>query len=262
LSEHRPDIGPPSHLLLSTGDPSPVNVLNQGGRSPFLLLGDHAGRAIPRSLGDLGLPSHALDLHIAWDIGVEGVGRYLSYMLDACFISQTYSRLVIDCNRQLTDPSSIPTVSDGITIPGNTGLMAEDLAARQGEIYQPYHVAIDAELERRAARKDATVLVSLHSFTPIFQGFVRPWRYGVLHRNDSRLSSRVLRLLKAELGVAAGDNQPYALDEKDNTVPLHADPRQLDYLELEVRQDLIVSQEGQADAAAMIKRLLIMSQTT
>ena len=255
-------MGVPSQLLLSTDDPAPVNVLNQGGRSPFLLLGDHAGRAIPKGLGDLGLPPQALDLHISWDIGVAGLGRYLSGMLDACLISQTYSRLVIDCNRRLSDPSSIPAVSDGINIPGNVGLITEDVAARRREIYHPYHGAIVAELDRRAAREDATVLVSLHSFTPVFQGFVRPWRFGVLHRNDSPLSSRMLARLKVELGVAAGDNQPYALDEKDNTVPLHADPRRLDYLELEVRQDLIASQEGQADAATMIKRLLTEAQST
>ena len=113
------------------------------------------------------------------------------------------------------------------------------------EIYQPYQDAIGAELDRRAGRP--TILVSLHSFTPVMQGVVRPWRMGVLHRGDSAFSSRVLALLQRELGEAAGDNEPYKMDDTDNTVPLHADPRGLDYLELEVRQVLIAD-------AAQVKR--------
>ena len=244
------------HLLLSAADPTPVNRLNQGGKSAFLLIGDHAGRAIPKALDGLCLDPRHLDLHIAWDIGVAGLGDRLSARLDACFISQAYSRLVIDCNRKLADPSAIPATSDGVVIPGNQEIKDQDALKRRIEIYQPYHAAISAELERRAAIGLATVLVSLHSFTPVFQGFVRPWRFGVLHRNDSRLSFRMLARLRAEFGDAAGDNQPYALDEKDNTVPLHVDGRGLDYLELEVRQDLIASEAGQADTASLIGRLL------
>lgn len=197
-----------------------------------------------------------LDLHIAWDIGIADLARRLARILDACFISQTYSRLVIDCNRKPGDPSLIPSVSDRIDIPGNMDLPPEDAAAREREIYQPYHAAIAAELDRRVERGQATVFVSLHSFTPVFQGTARPWRYGVLHRADSRVSSRMLELLRSELGDAVGDNQPYALDEKDNTIPLHVDPRDLDYLELEVRQDLIAHESGQAEAALFIARLL------
>jgi predicted N-formylglutamate amidohydrolase len=147
-----------------------------------------------------------------------------------------------------------PAVSDGVAVPGNAGLNEAGLAARRREIYTPYQDAIAAALDARAGRP--TVLVALHSFTPVMQGFQRPWRVGVLHRNDSALSRRMLALLRAELGEAAGDNQPYAMDGTDNTVPLHADPRGLDYLELEVRQDLLADAAGQDRMAAQIGRLL------
>ena len=239
--------------MLGRDDPSPTIVTNRGGASPFLLIGDHAGRLIPERLGGLGLDPSALDLHIAWDIGVAGLGEALARELDACFIRQAYSRLVIDCNRRPGAPASIPVVSDGVTIPGNEGLGPPDVAARLAEIYEPYQDTIAAELDRRTE----TLLISLHSFTPVFQGFVRPWRLGVLHRGDSRLSDRMLAGLQRELGAAAGDNEPYRMDETDNTVPLHADPRGLDYLELEVRQDLIADPQGQVAMAAMIAPPLI-----
>lgn len=241
--------------MLGRDDPSPTIVTNRGGASPFLLIGDHAGRLIPRRLSGLGLDPGALDLHIAWDIGVAGLGEALAHRLKACFIRQAYSRLVIDCNRRPGAEASIPPVSDGVVIPGNDRIGSADIAVRQAEIYQPYQDAIAAELDRRAGRE--TLLISLHSFTPVFQGVVRPWRMGVLHRNDSPLSDRMLAGLQRELGEAAGDNEPYRMDATDNTVPLHADPRGLDYLELEVRQDLIADAAGQIALAAVIAPLLI-----
>jgi len=251
-----PDSPPTSKALLRPDDPPAVIVRNAGAASPFLLLGDHAGRAIPARLGDMGLPPGALDRHIAWDIGVAGLGERLSRSLDACFVRQTYSRLVIDCNRRPGLPSSIPAVSDGVAIPANRDLSDSDRAGREAEVFQPYHDEISSLLDARGRRGEATLLVALHSFTPVFQGFTRPWRYGVLHRGDSALSRDVLAGLRGEMGDEAGDNQPYAMDETDATVPLHADPRGLDYLELEVRQDLIADEAGQDAAAALIVRLL------
>jgi predicted N-formylglutamate amidohydrolase len=228
--------------------------------SPFLLIGDHAGRVIPRRLAGLGIAPEAMDLHIASDIGVAGMGDALAQALNAVFIRQTYSRLVIDCNRKPGAPDRVPEVSDGVAIPGNQGLGGTDIAARADEIYRPYQDAIAAELDRRAAEGRKTCLISLHSFTPVLQGQARPWRIGVLHRGDSALSTAMVALLRTELGEAAGDNQPYRMDETDNTVPLHADPRGLDYLELEVRQDLIADEAGQMEAAALLARLLSQAQ--
>ncbi len=244
--------------MLEIDEPAPVKMSNPGGASPFVLIGDHAGRAIPRFLDGLGLEPAALDLHIAWDIGVSALGARLSPMLDAPFIEQVYSRLVIDCNRKPGAADRAPAVSDSVVVPGNVQLSDADLAARVRAIYDPYRDAIGNALDARADRR--TFLVSLHSFTPVMRGFARPWRMGVVHRGDSALSWRMLSLLKAELGDAAGDNLPYAMDGTDNTVPLHADPRGLDYLELEVRQDLLADAAGMDSVAALVGRLLLAAE--
>lgn len=256
MTEGWADSTPASNLLLDRDDPSPVIVTNPGGASPFLLLGDHAGRAIPRRLGDLGLAPAAMDLHIAWDIGVAAVGERLAVALDATFVRQRYSRLVIDCNRNPDAADLAPAISDGVVVPGNANLSAADLADRMAAIHAPYQAAIAAALDDRARRGLATILVSLHSFTPVMGGQARPWRYGVLHRNDSPVSARVLTELRRRLDAEAGDNQPYAMDGRDHTVPRHADSRGLDYLELEIRQDLIADDAGQARAATFVAEVL------
>lgn len=245
-----------SSPFLGPDDPQAWIVTNPGGSSPFLLLGDHAGRAIPRRLGDLGLPPGAMDLHIAWDIGVAGMGARLAERLDACFVHQSYSRLVIDCNRRPDSADLIPHRSDGVDIPANLALKPAEIEVRKKTIWRAYHERIAAVLDERQTRGLPTALVSLHSFTPRMNGMTRSWRYGVLHRQDSPLSARILAGLQAQFGAEAGDNRPYAMDETDNSIPLHADIRALDYLELEVRQDLIADADGQAAAADLIAKLL------
>lgn len=234
-------------------DASPVNVLNPGADCPFLLVGDHAGRTIPARLGDLGVGPADLARHIAWDIGVENLGRALAARLNATFISQRFSRLVIDCNRDPAHSESIVEESDGTPIPGNMALDTQERARRRREIFAPYHAAIAAALD--AGR--ATRLVALHSFTPMMQGRARPWRLGVLHRDDSPLSRSVLARLRSELGEdVVGDNAPYRMDDTDFTAPHHCDPRGIDYLELEIRQDEIADAAGCAAIAALIAEAL------
>ncbi len=229
--------------------------MNPGAGSPFLLLGDHAGRAIPRKLRRLGLPTAELDRHIAWDIGVAGLGAALAEKLDACFIAQRYSRLVIDPNRDPARADSICERSDGAIVPGNLDLAAADRQARIGEIFAPYHARIAAELDARG--QAPTVVVALHSFTPEMAGFRRPWRYGVLHLGASPLSAAMLECLRARLpSEEVGDNQPYRMDEVDYTVPRHAIGRGLDYLELEVRQDLLGGPAGVEAVASLLAVLL------
>ena len=242
--------------LLGAFDPDPVTVAGAGAASPFLIVCDHAGRATPRSLGRLGLPDSAFDAHIAWDIGVAGLGADMGRRLDARVIGQAYSRLVIDCNRAPDHPQAIVAVSDGVDIPGNRGLDAAAVEARRAAIHAPYHARIGAELDRRAAERRQTVLVCQHSFTPVFGGAPRPWHVGVLHRGDSPISKALLGLLAAEPGLVVGDNQPYAMDDVDYTAPRHAIARGLDYLEIEVRQDLIADPAGQARMADLLARLL------
>jgi predicted N-formylglutamate amidohydrolase len=221
------------------------------------LLGDHAGREVPPSLGDLGLHKREWERHIVWDIGIAGLGKMLCEMLDATFIRQRFSRLVIDCNRDPARPDAIPEVSDGARIPANAGLTAAERQARFDAVSAPYHAAIAAELDERAARGFPTTLISLHSFTPEMNAFARPWRFGVLHAEDSAYSRAVLARLQADLGPdLVGDNQPYRMDEVDFTVPHHCRPRGLDYLELETRQDLIADAAGQREVAVRLANLL------
>ena len=230
-------------------------MLNAGAASPFLLLGDHAGKTVPHALGTLGLTDAQFGLHIALDIGIEGLGAELSTLLDATFIHQRYSRLVIDCNRQPGSQGAILAISDGVSIPGNADLSPQAVQARVVEIYQPYQDQIARTLDARTGRP--TLLIALHSFTPSMDGRDRPWRLGVLHRHDSAFSTALLALLRAELGGAVGDNQPYAMDGTDNTIPLHADPRGLDYLELEVRQDLLATTADQRSLARWLAPRLL-----
>jgi predicted N-formylglutamate amidohydrolase len=236
-------------------------VRNPGGASPILLIGDHAGREIPASLRGLDLPASALDLHIACDIGVAALGARLADALGATFIAQHYSRLVIDCNRDPARPDAIAEISDGVAVPGNEGLSAEARAQRIAEVFEPYHARIAGEIVARQQAGQLTVLLALHSFTPVMGGLARPWRFGVLHLGGSRFSDAVLGALRRELGAGlVGDNEPYRMDGIDYSVPRHAIANGLDYLELEVRQDLIQTPAAQAEIAALLAPLL-QSQT-
>ncbi len=238
--------------LLGQNDPAPVRIVNPGGASDLLLIGDHAGKLVPDALGSLGIPDSELARHIGWDIGIAALGRALAAALDAVFIHQTYSRLVIDCNRDPAAPDAMPVVSDGTRIPANEGLTAAARAARVAAIHAPYQAAIAAELARRDAGGRRTRLVSLHSFTPVMAGVARPWQVGVLHdKGELSLTHRTLARLRADPALTVGDNQPYSMDGIDHTVPRHAYPDR-PYVELEVRQDLIGDDAG---VAAWTQRL-------
>jgi predicted N-formylglutamate amidohydrolase len=243
--------------LLEPDEPDPVTFDNEAGRSVFFLTCDHAGRAIPRRLDRLGLPARETRRHIAWDIGIGAVGERLSRLLDAALVVQTYSRLVIDCNRDPKVPSSIPEISETTVIPGNRGLTEAARTARIDTVFRPYHAGIAAALDRRAAEARTTVLVALHSFTPVFKGVARPWHAAVLYNRDARLARPLFELLSAEDGLVVGDNEPYAVsDLTDYTVPVHGERRGLPHVEIEIRQDLITEPAGQADWAERLARLL------
>ncbi len=247
--------------LLASWDAKPVNVVNADGRSLFLLLGDHAGNCVPEALGDLGLPAAELNRHIALDLGVAALGERLASSLDATFIAQRYSRLVIDCNRSPDDADSVAVASDGTPIPGNAGLTDMDRAARREAIFAPYHRAIADTLAARDRAERPTIMVALHSFTPQMAGdraaTPRPWQLGVLHDGgDPRFALDVLAALQAEPGLTVGDNEPYRMDATDYTVPLHAFAALRPYVELEVRQDQLASEGGIARIAQFLERAL------
>ena len=243
--------------MLRTDEPQPTAIVNPNGVSPFLLIGDHGGNRVPGALAQLGLPDTELARHIGWDIGVTAMGEALSGTLDAAFIHQIYSRLVIDCNRDPTAPDAMPMISDGTLVPGNAALDPPARAARIAAIHAPYHAAIGEVVARRRALGQPTTLVALHSFTPVMKGIARPWHCGILHNgaNDG-LARAMIAGLRAEGDLVVGDNEPYAMDRIDYTIPRHAFTAGLPYVEIEVRQDLLGDAAGIAAWAARLARLL------
>ena len=250
-------------LLLGSQDVPPVLEDNAAGRSPYLITCDHYGRLLPKALGDLGLPESELTRHIAWDIGIAGVAERLSKQLDAHLIAQRYSRLVIDCNRPPVAPSSIPRISEATTISGNEGLAREAVDARREAIFDPYHRHIEGVIERRLREGTPTVLVSLHSFTPVYAGIARPWHIGTLYNRDTKLPPLLLKLLRGEPDLVVGDNEPYAVsDETDYTIPVHGEARGLMNSGIEIRQDLIAEEAGQQQWADRLARIFSEIETT
>jgi predicted N-formylglutamate amidohydrolase len=156
--------------LLAVDEPAPVTVHNANGRSPFLIVADHAGNSMPRALRRLGVPETESKRHIAWDIGIAGLCRVVADALDATLVQQNYSRLVIDCNRTPGSETSILEISELTPIPGNMGLSEGQTVARIREIFRPYHDRIETELDRRRQADRPTALIAMHSFTPVFKG--------------------------------------------------------------------------------------------
>lgn len=250
-------MGGPFHQLLGDSEPHPVDLRRVGGKSDFFLTCDHAGRRLPRRLGTLGLGEADLDRHIAWDIGAAGLAERLSERLDAILVMQRYSRLVIDCNRPVTAPTSVAKVSEGTEIPGNHDLSPEEAHGRVREIFDPYHDRIDAELElrRRAGRR--TILVSVHSFTPVFHGEQRPWHLGLLYNRHPDYAMCIGAELDGS-GLTVGHNEPYAVsDVTDYTIPVHGERRAIPHVMIEVRQDLVAKETGQDEWADRLSGLLL-----
>jgi predicted N-formylglutamate amidohydrolase len=254
-----PGAAPAGHpyKLLAADEPSPVIELGRQGKSNFVIVVDHASRRIPRALSDLGLPAAELQRHIAWDIGALEVARRMAAALDAPLVAQNYSRLVIDCNRDPSAATSIPTVGEAIEIPGNKGLRADEVAARRAEIFDPYHAHVRALLDERAAAGRPTILVAQHSMTDIFKGVRRKMHAAVLYNRDRRFAGLVLDQLRSEPALLIGDNEPYFVsDDTDYTVPHHGEARGLPHVEIEIRQDLITDDAGQDEWARCLTRVL------
>jgi predicted N-formylglutamate amidohydrolase len=242
-------------MLLTDDDPPPFRVLRENSTSDLFLTADHAGRVIPKALGDLGVPAAEMERHIAWDIGIAAVTEQLSASLDATAVLQTYSRLVIDCNRNPAWPTAMPDVSELTPIPGNVGLTAAQKQARVDAIFTPYHDRIRALLDARAGRR--TVLIAMHSFTPRFKGESRAMHVGMLYNKDPKLAGILMDLLRREGDLVVGDNAPYAVTEdSDYGIPTHGEKRGLSHVEIEIRQDLIAEPDGQRAWAERFARLL------
>ena len=233
-------------------DPPAVETVNAEGKSPYVFLCEHASNYIPSRYKGLGLDASELDRHIAWDIGVAPIARELSRALDAPLVLSGYSRLLIDCNRPIGVPTSIPEIGESTPIPGNTGLSDDERAFRAANFFRPFQKEVARILDRRQAEKAPTIIFGVHSFTPIFKGFARPWHAGILFRKAQRLGNALVEALQ-EPGLTVVANEPYRIEDGgDYSVPVHGESRGLDAVLVEIRQDLIGHADGQS---AWAKRL-------
>lgn len=242
-----------SGLLLGAHDPAPAKVVNGHSTSSVVLICEHAGRAVPEALGDMGLTPAEMDLHIAYDIGAEPVARHMAEMLDAPLVLQPYSRLVIDCNRPVGAPTSIPEVSDGVVIPANNGIGAGETKQRVEEIFEPYHEAVSQTLDK-APRK---AVFAIHSFTPVLGGVYRPWELAFLFRKDVETSSFLAdSVISKRPQMKIGMNQPYTIeDDHDWFVPYHGERRGLAHSLIEIRNDLLDTEEACRDWASLLSEV-------
>lgn len=221
----------------------PVVPVNPAGRSPIVLLCEHASRLVPPGYGRLGLPRAEFDRHIAWDIGAAELATRLACLLDAPLFLAGYSRLLVDLNRPPGSPSSIPEVSELTTIPGNLGLDAAERRRRHELSFAPFHGAVAASLDDRDGA--ATIVIGIHTFTPVFKSVSRAWHAGVLFRQADRFGEDLARAVEARCGSPVGRNEPYAVTlEEDYTVPVHGDSRGIPAALIEVRQDLVTDVYG------------------
>jgi len=238
-----PDPAPPD--LLTPADPPAWRTVRADSPGPLLLLCDHASKAVPQRLGDLGLAPEALADHIGWDIGAAAVTERVSALMDAPALFTGFSRLVIDCNRLLDTPGSIPAISDGVAVPGNRDLSPADAAARAAACFWPYHRAVRDQIARMRATGVVPALVFVHTFTPRMAGQDRPWHVGVLWNRDPRLALPLLDAFRGEAGLVVGDNEPYSgRDERGYSLHVHGGGNGLPHVLIEIRQDLVAGAAG------------------
>jgi predicted N-formylglutamate amidohydrolase len=218
---------------------------NDRGKARVLLVADHASPFFPAGMNQLGLADWVLERHVAWDIGSDKLTRFLADALDAQAVLAGFSRLIVDPNRRLDDPTAFVTVSDGIAIPGNLDLDQPHKELRVRSFFQPYHDAIAERLARFAARGLVPALISVHTCTPVFDRVVRPWHVGVMWDRDPRIATPLMERLRAAPDICVGDNEPYSgRHPHDFTIDHHAEAAGLPHVGIEVRQDLVSDESG------------------
>jgi predicted N-formylglutamate amidohydrolase len=245
----------PFSPLLSPSEPPPFEIVNAGGTSSIVLVCDHASNRVPQCLNYLGLSPQQLADHISWDPGAADVAKALSGLLNASLVLSNYSRLVADCNRPLSSPELIAEQSAGISIPGNQGLSLEQHERRIVTFFDPYHQAIDRVLDAR--RQQPTLLLSIHSFTPVLNDQPRPWQAGVAFWHNHYFAELLHDALIQQGDINVGYNQPYPIEDAfDHTLPVHGEGRGLHCAMIEIRQDEIRSAEtANAWAARLAKAI-------
>ncbi|MEO1240749.1 MAG: N-formylglutamate amidohydrolase [Pseudomonadota bacterium] len=243
-----------------------ISTLIRFGDAPYFVFCDHASNMTPPDLHCLGMPEDMMQTHIAWDIGAGAVAEALARKLNATYFRCEFSRLLIDPNRDLTVPDLIPSQSDRIPVPGNQELSEEEKQQRIGAYHAPYHDQLDSALEDIIERHENPFIISVHSFTHRLMGAQqdRPWRIGLLWREDEASAHAMMDYLRRETGWRIGDNEPYDAREFNYSVDRHIGPRNLSHVTIEVRQDIITDERGVEEVADHIAggTQFIMSRTT
>lgn len=236
--------------LLDDIDGPAFNIRNTDGQSPVVLACEHASNRIPRRLNDLGLTQSELATHVAWDLGAAALARKLSDAFGAVLIEARFSRLVYDCNRPPDAPSAMPDVTEVCPIPGNTTLSDDERSARTREIYEPFHAAVSQELGRR----QNPVLVTVHSFTPVFYGKRRDVEIGLLHAEDSRVALAMMQNMQGS-HYDIRLNAPYGPEDGVlHSIEKHLTEKVVPYVMIEIRNDLLATETGIADISALLCR--------
>jgi len=240
-------------------DFNPVEIVPaaDGGLRRLVLVCDHARNAVPPEIGDLGLSPEDMARHIAWDVGARGVTVALARTLGCGAVLSTFSRLVIDPNRGEDDPTLVMRLYDGSIIPANRSVGPREIARRLDAYHRPYHRAIDAALDAVIAAGEPPALVSIHSFTPQFQGRAwRPWQIGLLWDRDDRLIRPLMARLGAEPDLVIGDNEPYTGQLTGDCMWRHGTERGIPHVLIEIRNDLVAAPEGQDAWAARLAPMI------
>lgn len=246
----------PHHSPDDTSAPAPYEIIKGRPDSSILLLADHATNYLPPEYGNLGLPPEAFSRHIAYDIGIEPLTRQLAAMLGCPAVLSRFSRLLIDPNRGEDDPTLIMKISDGAIVTGNHPISAEEWERRIERHHRPYHRAVDQMIrEVSVAANKAPLVLSLHSFTPVWKGTPRPWHAAVLWDSDGRAAQPLIDLLRQPGDIIVGDNEPYDGALKGDTLYRHCMRTGVPHALLEVRQDLIGDEAGVAAWAARLAPL-------
>jgi predicted N-formylglutamate amidohydrolase len=221
-----------------------------------LFLCDHASNRLPERYGSLGLAPEQFHRHIAYDIGARELTLGLARHFNAPALLTRFSRLLIDPNRGLDDPTLIMKLSDGAVVPGNAAIDAPERAFRIAHFHQPYHRAITRMLDRMVVHDVVPAIVSLHSFTPFWKGWARPWQVGLLWDRDARMVQPMIAALRQEPGLVVGDNEPYSGALEGDTLSTHGTRRGFPHVLIEVRQDLIADKSGVDEWARRLARVL------
>ena len=218
---------------------APYDIFNAEGEHEFIFVCDHAERSLPEEYGTLGLPERLFEEHIAYDIGAADITHRLATRMNATAILSRFSRLLIDPNRASDHEGLIPTHSDGVDIPGNLAVDAQERARRKSAYYDPYHHAIDRVIAERRARDIVPAVIGIHTFTPIMQGAGRPWEAGILWNRDPRLANPLLEILRRDPALTVGDNLPYSGKLLAFSLDHHGGDHGLPNVVVEIRQDLV-----------------------